>query len=100
MSAGLVLLSPFFSKMSVMLPKIVSGHVIHQQNPEVIPRKFESIAEEKSIILERSRDSRIWSYPVSTHLNQADSYRHGTQRSVNFEMSFGETEDSKKTFLN
>ena len=35
-SAGLVLLSPFFSKMSVMLPKIVSGHVIHQKNPEVI----------------------------------------------------------------
>ena len=60
MSAGLVLQSPFFSKMSVMLPKIVSGHVIHQKNPEVNQKnrdKFESIIEEKSIFLERLRDS-------------------------------------------
>ena len=63
--------------MSVLLPKIVSGHVIHQKNPEVMPKKrdeFESIAEEKSVFLERSRDSRSWAYPVSAHLNQADSY--------------------------
>ena len=61
MSAGLVLLSPLFSKMSVMLPKIVSGHVIHQKNPEVMPKKrdkFGSIIEENSIFLERLSDSR------------------------------------------
>ena len=77
MSAGLVLLSPFFSKMSVMLPKIVSGHVIHQKNPEVNQKnrdKFESIIEEKSIFLERLRDSRSWDDPVAAHLNQAHSY--------------------------
>ena len=77
MSAGLVLLSPLFSKMSVMLPKIVSGHVIHQKNPEVMPKKrdkFGSIIEENSIFLERLRDSRSWNDPVAAHLNQAHSY--------------------------
>ena len=77
MSAGLVLLSPLFSKMSVMLPKIVSGHVIHQKNPEVMPKKrdkFGSIIEENSIFLERLRDSRSLADPVAAHLNQAHSY--------------------------
>ena len=60
-----------------MLLKILSGHVIHQKNPEVTPKKrdkFESIAEEKSIFLERLRDSRSWAYTVLANLNQADSY--------------------------
>ena len=63
--------------MGVLLPKTVSGHVIHQKNPEVMPKKrdeFESIAEEKYIFLERLRDSLSCAYTVSAHLNQANSY--------------------------
>ena len=71
--------------MSVMLPKIVSGHVIHQKNPEVNQKnrdKFESIIEEKSIFLERFRDSRSWADPVAAHLNQAHTKIQKTKIAV------------------